>query len=270
MKDYLAQQVSGAATAIHGRNLVREYLQARILGSLQRAGAMIPLAFQGGTCLRFLYSIPRFSEDLDFALERPEAPYDLRALLRRLRSELAAEGYAVELRVNDGRVVHSGLVRFAGLLQELGLSPHPEEVLSIRVEVDTRPPSGAGLATTLIRRHVTLRPQHHDRASLLPGTLRAVLQRACPKGRDFYDLLWYLSDLDWPEPNLDLLDNALQQTGWEEERPTRHTWRRILRGRLGTVDWDRLKADVGPFLEPGAEPDLMTRENLELVLGREA
>ena len=269
MKDYLAQQVSGARTAIHGRNLVREYLQARILGGLQRAGAMIPLAFQGGTSLRFLYSIPRFSEDLDFALERPEAAYDLRALLRSLRAELAAEGYVVELRVNDRRVVHSGLVRFAGLLHELGLSPHPEEVLSIRVEVDTRPPSGAGLATTLIRRHVTLRLQHHDRASLLAGRLHAVLQRPWPKGRDFYDLLWYLSDPDWPAPNLVLLDNALQRSGWKGDRPARHTWRRIVRCRLRTVDWDRLKTDVGPFLEPGAETDLMTRENLELVLGRE-
>jgi predicted nucleotidyltransferase component of viral defense system len=54
-----------------GRNLVREYLQARILESLQRAGAMVPLAFHGGTALRFLYAIPRYSEDLDFALEKP-------------------------------------------------------------------------------------------------------------------------------------------------------------------------------------------------------
>ena len=269
MKDYLAQRVSGARTAVHGRNLVREYLQARILGSLQRAGAMIPLAFQGGTSLRFLYSIPRYSEDLDFALERPEAAYDLRAFLRIIRTELAAEGYAVELRVNDSRVVHSALVRFAGLLNELGLSPHPEEVFSIRIEVDTRPPSGAGLATTLIRRHVTLRLQHHDRASLLAGKLHAVLQRPWPKGRDFYDLLWYLSDPDWPAPNLVLLDNALQQSGWKEDRPAQRTWRRIVRHRLRTVDWDRLKADVGPFLEPGAGTDLMTRENLELVLGTE-
>ena len=95
MKDYLAQQVAGSRTAVHGRNLVREYLQARILGSLQRAGAMVPLAFQGGTSLRFLYSIPRYSEDLDFALEGPEAAYDLRAFLRVIRTELAAEGYAV-------------------------------------------------------------------------------------------------------------------------------------------------------------------------------
>ena len=269
MKDYLAQQVADSRTAVHGRNLVREYLQARILGSLQRAGAMIPLAFQGGTCLRFLYSIPRYSEDMEFALERPEAAYDLRAFLRVIRTELAAEGYAVELRVRDSRVVHSALVRFAGLLHELGLSPHPEEVLSIRIEVDTRPPSGAGLATTLIRRHVTLRLQHHDRASLLAGKLHAVLQRPWPKGRDFYDLLWYLSDPDWPAPNLVLLHNALRQSGWEGDLPTRDTWRRAVRRRLLSADWDRLKADVGPFLEPGAETDLMTRENLELVLGRE-
>ncbi len=102
----------------------------------------------------------------------------------------------------------------------------------------------------------------------MAGKLHAVLHRPWPKGRDFYDLLWYLSDPDWPEPNLVLLDKALQQSGWEEERPAQHTWRRIVRGRLGTVDWDRLKADVGPFLEPGAETDLMSRESMELVLGR--
>jgi hypothetical protein len=53
-------------------NLAREYLQARTLLALQQAGAMIPMAFQGGTALRFLFGLPRFSEDLDFALERPE------------------------------------------------------------------------------------------------------------------------------------------------------------------------------------------------------
>jgi predicted nucleotidyltransferase component of viral defense system len=59
--------------AIH---TVREYLQARILQSLQRAGAMQTLAFHGGTSLRFLYDIPRYSEDLDFALELHPQTYD--------------------------------------------------------------------------------------------------------------------------------------------------------------------------------------------------
>lgn len=79
MKEYLIELVRAAPSPTHARNLVREYIQARILESLQRAGAMIPLAFHGGTALRFLYAIPRYSEDLDFALEQAHAQYDLRA-----------------------------------------------------------------------------------------------------------------------------------------------------------------------------------------------
>jgi len=76
-----------------------------ILGTLQRAGARIPLAFQGGTSLRFLYTIPRYSEDLDFALERTAAAYDLRSCLRTIRAELAVEGYTVTLKVKDNFVL---------------------------------------------------------------------------------------------------------------------------------------------------------------------
>jgi predicted nucleotidyltransferase component of viral defense system len=105
MKDYLLQSLQASQTPLQGRNITREYLQARILGVLQRTGAMMPLAFQGGTSLRFLYSIPRYSEDLDFALERETATYDLRAYLRAIRAELSAKGYEVELKVNEKRIV---------------------------------------------------------------------------------------------------------------------------------------------------------------------
>jgi predicted nucleotidyltransferase component of viral defense system len=69
MKEFLRTLIQPAASPIDARNLAREYLQALILQSLQRAGAMTALAFHGGTALRFLYTLPRFSEDLDFALE---------------------------------------------------------------------------------------------------------------------------------------------------------------------------------------------------------
>ena len=78
MKEYLAQIVRAAPTLVQGRNMAREYLQARILGVLQRAGAMIPLAFHGGTALRFLFGSTHYSEDLDFALERASGEYDFR------------------------------------------------------------------------------------------------------------------------------------------------------------------------------------------------
>jgi len=268
MKDYLADQLQALSNSLHARNMAREYLQARILGCLQRIGAMVPLAFHGGTALRFLYATPRYSEDLDFTLEQP-AQYNFRGYLRAIRSELATEGYTVELKVNDQKVVHSAFIRFKGLLYELGVSPHQGEVLSIKLEVDTNPPAGAVLTTSVLRRFVALQLQHHDRASLLAGKLHAVLQRSYTKGRDIYDLLWYLSDPDWPEPNFDLLNNALQQTNWPGDRLGKDNWRQILNDRLQTLPWDRVVSDVRPFLETEADAELLTQENLLRVVGND-
>ncbi len=266
MKDYLAQITHEARTPLQGRNIAREYLQARILGALQRAGAMIPLAFHGGTALRFLFASARYSEDLDFALEQAIGDYDFRGYLQAIRSTFTNEGYQVELKVSDQKTVHSAFVRFRGLLYELGLSPHQHEVLAVKIEVDTHPPAGAGLTTTVVRRHVILQLQHHDRASLLAGKLHALLQRPYTKGRDVYDLLWYLSDPEWPAPNLTLLNNALAQTGWELERLTEANWRRIVQSRFQAVEWEQIVADVRPFLGSAADPQILQAENLRRVL----
>lgn len=266
MKEYLASLVKQTTSTLEGRNLAREYLQARILGSLQRSGAMIPLAFHGGTALRFLYSHGRFSEDLDFALEGNRQGYDFRSYIQAIRSELTPEGYQVELKINDQKVVHSAFVRFPGLLFDLGLSPQRNEVLSVKIEVDTNPPRGAGLSTTVVRRFVVLQLHHHDKASLLSGKLHAVLQRLYPKGRDIYDLLWYLSDLTWPEPNLVLLNNALAQTHWNGETLTRDNWKELVRLRLESLNWNNLVNDVRPFVEPGFDINLLTLANLKNVL----
>jgi len=267
MKEYLAALVRSSPTPARGRNVAREYLQARILGCLQRAGAMVPLAFHGGTALRILYASDRYSEDLDFALERDRSQYDFRAYLRAIQNQLTAEAYAIDLKVNDRKVVHSAFVRFVGLLYELGLSPHRDQVLSVKVEVDTNPPVGAVLESTVIRRYMALHIQHHDPSSLLAGKLHAILQRPYLKGRDVYDLLWYLGDPDWPAPNLTLLNNALRQTGWDGRPMTESNWREAVRNRLQTIAWDRVVADVRPFLEPSADLDLLTLENVLRVLG---
>lgn len=230
---------------------------------------MIPLAFQGGTALRFLYSIRRYSEDLDFALERSDRGYDFESYLGAIRSDLQREGYAIEIKGNVQRVVHGAFVRFPGLLFELGLSPHPGEIFAVKVEVDTNPPPGAVLATTIVRRHATLNLQHHDPASLLAGKLHAVLQRPYPKGRDFYDLLWYLSDPAWPAPNLVLLNNALRQTGWSGEEISGEDWRGPVVDRIQSADWPRIVSDVQPFLEDSSEIGLLTRENLSRLISAE-
>lgn len=266
MKEHLITLAQAADTPRQAQNVVREYLQARILDSLQRAGAMVPLAFHGGTALRFLYGSVRYSEDLDLALEQSRALYDFRSYLRLIQSDLSAEGYAVTSRVNDRKVVHSAFVRFGGLLYELGLSAQRDQALSVKIEVDTNPPAGAGLETTIVRRHLTLRLQHHDRASLLAGKLHAILQRPYLKGRDIYDLLWYLSDPDWPAPNLELLNNALQQAGWTAGQVTAQNWPELVRDRLQGLRWNQVVGDVRPFLEPSFDVTLLTLDNVLRVL----
>jgi len=268
MKEDLRVLLQGTVGPVEGKNRIREALQARILASLQRSGAMIPLAFQGGTALRLLYSIRRYSEDLDFALERPDRGYDFRSYLQAIQADLKREGHEVDVKLSDKRTVHSALIRFPGLLFDLGLSSHANEIFSIKIEVDTKPPAGAVLATTVVRRTITLNLQHHDPASLFAGKLHAILQRPYPKGRDLYDLVWYASDPAWPLPNLTLLNNALVQTKWLGPLMTGASWKIAVRDRLRGIDWERAIADVRPFLEVPAEVDLLRDKVLFGVLDR--
>lgn len=266
MKEYLRSLAASAEGGLQAMNVVREYLQARILESMQKGGAMIPLAFHGGTALRFLYLLPRFSEDLGFALEREPERYDLRAYCHTVYGDLSREGYAVELKVSDRRVVHAAQVRFPGLLKELGLSAHPKQVFSVKIEIDTKPPAGAVLERTIVRRHATLQIQHHDRASLLSGKLHALFHRPYAKGRDLYDLFWYLSDPSWPSPNLVLLNHALEQTGWIGRRLDAKSWRRALWRKLESISWKNVASDVRPFLEKASEAEMLTLENLKRMI----
>lgn len=100
----------------------------------------------------------------------PEA-YDFRACLQQIAHDFSAEAYVVDVKLNEKKPVHKAFVRFRGLLHELGLSGYAEEVLAIKIEVDTNPPSHAGLMTTPLTRHIPLNLQHHDPATLLAGKL---------------------------------------------------------------------------------------------------
>ena len=265
MKDYLKELVLGEEE-LSARNLTREYLQSRILREFQLAGAMATLAFHGGTCLRFIYGLPRYSEDLDFALEIRSAGYDLEGYLRKAQSQLLKEAYKVEASVRQHRKAHRGLIRFPGLLHDLGLSPLPSETLAIRIEVDTNPPSAATTEVKVSRRHIPLRLFCHDRATLLAGKVHAILQRPYAKGRDWYDLIWYLSAADWSEPNIDMLNAALLQTDPSTPFLTEHTWRQSVLQRMHELDWNAVTNDVIPFLVDQREIDLLNKNDIERIL----
>lgn len=268
MKALLRQIVNGIGNPVLGRCIMREYLQARLLQTLQDRAAFNTWVFQGGTALRFLYSMPRFSEDLDFALVEPGVEDDFRENLADAEKAFEAENYDVNMRIDDKKTVKAAFVRFRGLLFEFGLSPHESETLSIKVEVDTNPPAGAKVVSTVVRRHIALNLRHHDKASLLAGKLHAVLTRRYTKGRDIYDLIWYLSDRTWPGPNIDLLNNSLKQTGWDGPEATTANWRELVCQRVELLQWKQVAQDVEPFLERTEDVALLTRENLLALLQR--
>lgn len=267
MKSDLAHVLTTASDPAQAFNEMREYLQARILAELQAKGAMIPLAFRGGSALRFLYRLPRFSEDIDFALERPARGYDFLGYLEAIKAMLILEGYPAAVKYNVEKVVHSAFISFPGLLFEFELSPYPDQNFSIKLEVDTRPPQGAGLSTSLIRhRELFLNLQHHDKASLLAGKVHAVLQRQYLKGRDVYDLVWYLSDRGWPAPNFLMLNNALARTGWEGALLDESNWKDALQQHLSAGKIQNARQDVQPFLARPEDIQLLTWEHISQIL----
>ncbi len=264
MKDQALAIARGAADSGEALNLLREYLQAFVLRSLHENEAFRSLAFVGGTALRFLHALPRFSEDLDFSLEDAKS-YDGKAWMAAVKRELVLAGFDAEVSWNDRKTVHSAWIRLGGLLHEAGLSAHAGQKLSIKLEIDTRPPSGARVERRVVTRHLTFFLQHHDMASLMAGKLHALISRRYIKGRDWYDLLWYLSQRPAPTPNLTLLQNALDQTQGSGFIGS-GDWRALVAGRLDRLDMRAVREDVLPFLERTQDSELLSSANLKALL----
>ncbi len=267
MKDYLRQLISSQPNILLKRSIAREYLQARVLQMLQEEGAFLNMAFMGGTSLRFLYSIPRYSEDLDFSkMKSRNIEFD--NLLNSLRSGFEAESYVTVIKKSKDKAVLSAFIKFPSILYELDLSAHRDETFSVKLEIDTNPPEGGSTSVTLIRKYILLNILHYDKASLFAGKIHAILARKYTKGRDLFDLIWILASPDWPIPNFVLLNNALKQTGWVGPEMNAENWKDIIVLHIADKNWQKAAEDVLPFLEREGDKYLLTLENCKDLLNK--
>lgn len=265
MKDYVLTLAASRKTLNEKLNMLREYLQAYVLRIFHDEGFFRTTAFVGGTALRFLHDLPRFSEDLDFSLEKP-GNYSFVDLMKKTQSELVASGYQIEIKYDDQKTVYSAFIKFEELLFEAGISPLKSQKFSIKVEIDTRPPKGARLETKIVNKFFPISFLTYDITSLFAGKFHALLTRPYVKGRDFFDLGWYLSRFKNIEPNMDQLLNALRQTGWKQEFPAENNWREFLGRVVEKTDWKKVRPDVENFLERPTDLNIFTKENiLELL-----
>ena len=262
MKDYAIELAAGKPDYNAKLNTMREYIQSYVLRVLHEQGFFHSSAFLGGTALRFLYNLPRFSEDLDFSVVPGKERMPFVELLKKLKSECVLAGYDVALSYNDDKTVQHAFFKFKGLMYEAGLSPLKSQNFSIKIEVDTHPPEGALYETRIVNRYFPVSFLSYDLPSLFAGKLHALLSRKYTKGRDFFDMGWYLSTWKDVAPNLDLLKNSLRQTGWKDALPQKDNWREFLYRSVEKADWAVVENDVKSFLERPADMLIFTKENI--------
>ena len=221
------------------------------------------MAFVGGTALRFLYGLRRFSEDLDFSLILKKG-YDFEQMLLHVLSDLKHYGLKVEAGSKKDRIVHSAMLRFKKLLPALGLSSIAEQKLSIGLEVDTNPPKGWRKELSPITKSYIFAVNHFDLPSLYATKLHACFFREYTKGRDFYDLVWYLGKKVMP--NYRLLNNAIKQTEKEDLKLNQTNFKNFLIDKLSKINYREIREDVGRFLEDKNELKMLNKNTiLQLV-----
>lgn len=245
-------------------NICREYLQSYLLSIMQKYNFFQQAAFVGGTSLRIIYNLPRFSEDLDFSLVKPARDkFDLKNFLEFIKKELELSGYTLTLKYKDQTAVLSAMLGFNEISYELGISDQKDQKLSIKIDLDTNPPAGAVLATKVINKFIPLALCHYDQGSLLAGKINALLTRGYSKGRDYFDLFWLLTK--GITPNLEFLNNALLQFNYPQ-KITAVNWRDHLKEVIGSSNFNKVLNDVIPFLEYEALLNSFNKENLLKVL----
>jgi predicted nucleotidyltransferase component of viral defense system len=237
------------------RNVLREYLQNYLLLLMQKTKMNESLFFVGGTALRFLYGIRRYSEDLDFTAGPEWEKPKLELFKRKINRELERAGYDFVISLKTEKTIQRMMIRFSGLLQELGLSDREEQKFSVHVEIDNNPPLGWNEERTIVNVHHPVMIRHYDLPSAFAGKLAAILQRPYTKGRDVFDLFWFRSRYRDLKPNLVLLNNAIAQQKEKYEALQEDNWLSMVRDKIKALDWDSVTKDVMPFLE--SEEDMI-------------
>lgn len=230
-------------------NILKEYLQYKILDIVFGSKYADRLIFMGGTAIRILHGGARFSEDLDFDNTGVGA-VEFEALSEHIVSELALEGYEVQVR-NVLKGAYHCHIKFPSLLYAEGLSGHREERILIRIDTEPRN-CEYELAKHLLNRFGIFRYINAVPPELLLAQkILACLRRKRAMGRDFFDVVFLMSKTD---PDYEYLRQRAD-IGDEGELVD------ALRNRSTKLDMQALARDVEPFLFDPSQKDRVAHFN---------
>jgi predicted nucleotidyltransferase component of viral defense system len=243
-------------------NALREIFQELALLGLWRGKFFEHAAFYGGTALRILYGMYRYSEDLDFSLLKPVDGFDFSPFCRCIENELQSWGFpvSVELKKKTAETAIESAFLKAGTLQqmitvnapsEITGSAHRNQILRIKVEIDTEPPGGFETETRFLTAPIPFSVRVYKEEFLFAGKMHALLFRNWKnriKGRDWYDWVWYAAR--GTKLNLAHLEVRMRESGsWSGGAAlTDDRLRMLLRDKIESLDVEHAKNDVVHFL----------------------
>jgi len=242
---------------------LREILQEIALLGLWRSKFFEKAAFYGGTALRILYGIDRYSEDLDFSLLKPMPDFDISRYIGALEREVRSFGFEVSVTVrekNAASPVQSAFLK-ADTLKHLLIIETAEDIarqiprgqiMKIRIEVDTDPPMGFDTENKFLLQPIPFSVRTFVLSDLFAGKMHAVLCRQWKsrvKGRDWYDLVWYASH--HPQLHLDHLEQRMIQSRHvkEGDRLTKEKFFLLTSNAIDKLDINQVKKEVEPFVK---------------------
>jgi len=261
MIDIIHKHIDHLTHQHHKIYRVRELLQLLALSLLGKKWFYNDCCFVWGTALRICYGLERYSEDLDFFLkqdhQRQDDTWDV------LLYEFRLLWLDTQITTTSG-TIQSCLLKFPKLLYDLWLTGHQHQKIQIKCEVDINPPSWATRETKIVNDYKLFPLDIYTLPSLMSGKIHAILQRWFVKGRDRFDLVWYLSKKT--TPNMTLLRQALQQTWYE---PPIHTYQHVIDALIVSLDsitTKQLLDDVGVFLEDDHQRALLDTDLIHNLL----
>lgn len=255
-------------------NALKEIIQEVALLGLWRSKFFEHAAFYGGSALRILHGLERFSEDLDFSLLVPDEDFLLTPYLRAVAAELEGFGFEASVERKSKRVhtpIESAFIKAGTQLHLLKIAVppkltdkiHQHKVMTIKLEVDTDPPAGFETEVKTLLQPIPFAVSCYKPPYLFAGKIHAILQRAWKqrvKGRDYFDFVWYIAR--GIPCHLRHLEMRLRQSGgWLEPRPLEKSdLLSALELHFETLDQQAAKRDVVPFLKDPRQIDLWSRD----------
>lgn len=185
---------------------LREILQEIALVGLWRGKLFEHAAFYGGTALRILYNLDRFSEDLDFTLIEPKLNWDWHSYGEAMITELLSYGFEatfVEKEKKTQTAVKSAFLKTSttqellkiGIHSDLLKGVHRDTLIRIKIEIDTDPAPGLTYEQKYISQPIPVSIRCVNEDSLFACKMNAAFFRAWKgrvKGRDWYDMVWFI------------------------------------------------------------------------------